>query len=196
MEFAQQVESRGLAEESIDEKELVERARRRDPDAFAQLYESHLPRIYRYVYYRVRSEAEAEDIAEQVFLRAWETIERYEQRGAPFAAWLYRLAHNLVVDHYRGHRPSVSLDDIGDTPESGIDVSELVEIALDVAEVRAALALLNTEHQQVLILRFIEGLSHAQVAIVIGKSEGATRVVQHRALAALARVLQRSGKEL
>src|SRR5216684_6449544 len=86
--------------EPNEEQRLVSRATRRDSAAFGVLYESHLDRVYRYIYYRVGSTAEAEDLSEQVFLKAWEAIERYEPRGVPFIAWLYRLAHNLVVDHY------------------------------------------------------------------------------------------------
>ncbi len=172
-----------------DEAELVRRAVRRDPAAFGALYEFHLDRIYRYVFYRVGSASEAEDLTEQVFLKAWEAIDRYEPRGTPFAAWLYRLAHNLVIDHYRGKRPTTPLDEVSESEEVGIDVVEAVEARLDAEEVRAALARLNPDYQQMIVLRFVEGLSHAEVAQIIGKSEGAARVIQHRALQALARAL-------
>ncbi|MCL4499073.1 MAG: sigma-70 family RNA polymerase sigma factor [Chloroflexi bacterium] len=173
-----------------DEGSLVERAVRREADAFGQLYECHVDRIYRYVYYRVGSSSEAEDLTEQVFLKAWEAIDRYQHRGTPFAAWLYRLAHNLVVDHYRGKRITAPLEDVGESEEPSVDVSLEVEESLEAEEVRAALSQLNPEHQQLLILRFIEGLSHAEAAEIIGKSEGAARVIQHRALQALARALR------
>jgi RNA polymerase sigma-70 factor (ECF subfamily) len=173
-----------------DEARLVARAIKRDATAFGCLYESHLERIYRYVYYRVGSESEAEDLCEHVFLKAWEAIDRYEPRGAPFAAWLYRLAHNLVIDHYRGRHPSMPIEDVIEAEEPGADVLVSVESQLEAEEVRAALQKLNPEHQQLIVLRFIEGLSHAEVAQLIGKSEGATRVIQHRALQALAKVLQ------
>ncbi len=174
-----------------DEDALVKRAIKRDSAAFGALYESHLDRIYRYVFYRVRSTAEAEDLTEQVFLKAWEAIDRYEPRGAPFAAWLYRLAHNLVVDHYRGTRPTTPLDRVSEADDVGADVLDTVEGRLEVDEVRAALATLNADYQQMIVLRFIEGLSHAEAAQIIGKSEGAARVIQHRALQALARAIER-----
>jgi len=173
-----------------DEARLVACAVKRDATAFGRLYESHLDRIYRYVYYRVGSESEAEDLTEQVFLKAWEAIDRYQLRGAPFAAWLYRLAHNLVIDHYRGRHPNTPLDDIAEAEEPGIDVLVSVENQLEAEEVREALRKLHPEHQQLIVLRFIEGLSHAEVALLIGKSEGAARVIQHRALQALAKALQ------
>jgi RNA polymerase sigma-70 factor (ECF subfamily) len=174
----------------LDEEALVVRAIRRDSAAFGMLYELHLDRMYRYVYYRVGSTSEAEDLTEQVFLKAWEAIDRYEARGAPFAAWLYRLAHNLIVDHYRARRPTTPLDGLAGAEEPGKDVIGEVEDLLDAQEVRTALQRLSPEHQRLVTLRFIEGLSHAEVAQLIGKTEGATRVIQHRALQALARELR------
>lgn len=172
-----------------DEAGLVARAIQRDSDAFGQLYESCLDRIYRYVYYRVNSTTEAEDLTEQVFLKAWEAIDRYEQRGVPFLAWLYRLAHNLVVDHYRSQRQMVPLDELRETEEASEDIEASVHAQLDAEEVQAAIHRLSPEHQQLITLRFVEGMSHAEVAQIVGKSEGATRVVQYRALQALARAL-------
>lgn len=171
------------------EAELVSRAVKRDAAAFGCLYELYLDRIYRYVFYRVGSVSEAEDLAEQVFLNAWEAIERYEARGAPFAAWLYRLAHNLVVDHYRSKKPSAPLDEVDEAEEAGDDVATAVEGVLEIQELREALVRLHPDYQRLIVLRFVEGLSHSEVAQIIGKSEGATRVIQHRALQALARAL-------
>ncbi len=173
-----------------EEQRLVSRAVKRDAAAFGLLYEAYLDRIYRYVYYRVGTTSEAEDLTEQVFLRAWEAIDRYEARGVPFIAWLYRLAHNLVVDHYRARRLVLPLEDIGEAEEPGEDVSEIVENQLDVQELRDALQHLSPEHQQLIVLRFVEGMSHAEVAQITGKTEGATRVVQYRALQALGRALR------
>jgi RNA polymerase sigma-70 factor (ECF subfamily) len=173
-----------------NEADLVARSVQRDAVAFGRLYEAHLDRIYRYVYFRVGSTSEAEDLTEQVFLRAWEAIDRYEARGTPFTAWLYRLAHNLVIDHYRARRPTTPLDEIAETEELGFDVVATVEDLLDAEEVREALRRLSPEHQQLVVLRFVEELSHSEVAQILGKTEGATRVIQHRALQALARALR------
>jgi RNA polymerase sigma-70 factor (ECF subfamily) len=176
-----------------NEKELVARAIQRDSTAFGQLYEAYLDRIFRYVYYRVGSIAEAEDLTEQVFLKAWEAIDRYEARGAPFTAWLYRLAHNLVIDQYRGRRVTTPIEDVDESALDGEDVTGVVESALEAEEVRAAVGCLNPDYQQLIVLRFIEGMSHAEVARIIGKTEGATRVIQFRALQALAKVLESRG---
>ncbi len=173
-----------------NEDHLVVRAVKRDAAAFGLLYEHYLDRIFRYVYYRTGSTNETEDLTEQVFLKAWEAIDRYEPRGVPFVAWLYRLAHNLVVDHYRSRRLTTPLEDITEAEEPGIDVVESVEARLDAEEVRKAIQKLTPEHQQLIALRFVDGLSHAEVAQIIGKSEGATRVIQYRALQVLARALQ------
>jgi RNA polymerase sigma-70 factor (ECF subfamily) len=178
-----------------NEEKLIARAVRRDAAAFGILYEHYLDRIYRYVYYRSGSTGETEDLTDQVFLKAWEAIDRYENRGVPFIAWLYRLAHNLVVDQYRARRPTMPLEAISEAEEPGADVVDAVEAQLDAEEVRGAIQKLSPEHQQLIALRFVEGLSHAEVALIIGKSEGATRVIQYRALQALARALP-GGEEL
>lgn len=173
-----------------NEQQLVLRAVRRDAAAYGMLYETHLDRVYRYVYFRVGSTVEAEDLTEHVFLKAWEAIERYEDRGIPFIAWLYRLAHNLVVDHYRARRPTMPLEDVAEAEEPGANTLDSVENEIDAEEVRVAVRKLSPEHQQLIVLRFVEGMSHAEVAQITGKTEGATRVVQYRALQSLARVMQ------
>ena len=178
-----------LTADLAEETGLVARAVKRDAAAFGLLYSTHLDRIYRYIYYRVGTTGEAEDLTAIVFLKAWEAIERYQPRDVPFIAWLYRLAHNLVVDSYRSRRPTVPLDDLADVEEPGVDVVEIVQNQLDAEEVGKALRTLNSEHQQLIVLRFIEGLSHAEVAQITGKSEGTTRVVQYRALQALGKAL-------
>ena len=166
------------------ESELVALAVRRDAAAFGQLYQIHLDSIYRYIYYRVGNAAEAEDLTEQVFLKAWEHIAAYDQRGLPFAAWLYRVAHNLVVDYHRTRRPTTSLTEpLAETlVDKAAGPEEQVERRLAAAEVAEALRTLNPEQQQIILLRFVQGLSHAEAASIMGKSEGALRVLQYRAL--------------
>ncbi|MGH2457824.1 MAG: sigma-70 family RNA polymerase sigma factor [Chloroflexota bacterium] len=176
-----------------NEEAIVRRAIERDATSFGFLYEFYLDRIFRYVNYRVGTTGEAEDLTEMVFLKAWEAIDRFEPRGAPFAAWLYRLAHNLVVDHYRGRRPTTPLEAMGEAERLDDDVETIVQESLDAEAVREAVRRLRPEYQHLIALRFVEGLSHLEVARIIGKSEGATRVIQHRALQALARAIQVAG---
>ena len=142
-----------------------------------------------------RNAAEAEDLTEQVFLKAWEHIAAYDQRGLPFAAWLYRVAHNLVVDYHRTRRPTTSLTEpVAETlVDKGAGPEEQVERRLAAAEVAEALRTLNPEQQQIILLRFVQGLSHAEAASIMGKSEGALRVLQYRALGALNEALRRAG---
>jgi RNA polymerase sigma-70 factor, ECF subfamily len=167
----------------LTESELVQRATRKDAAAFGQLYELHLDRIYRYIYYRVGNAAEAEDLTEQVFLKAWEHIGAYDDRGLPFAAWLYRMAHNQVIDYRRTRRASEPLSDL--LVEKTAGPQETAEMHLEMAEVGAALRTLNPEQQQIIILRFVQGCTHAEAAAIMGKSEGALRALQCRALTSL-----------
>ena len=168
-----------------DDTPLVLRAIQRDEPAFAELYERHVVRVYRHIYYMVGNAAEAEDLTSQTFLRAWEAIDRYQVRGAPFVSWLLRIAHNLGVSHLRSKRESSQLHDgiVDETlrrdPESVYARTAEEEL------VREAILRLRDEQRQVIILRFIEDLDYREVSEIIGKSVAAIRVIQHRALNAL-----------
>jgi RNA polymerase sigma-70 factor (ECF subfamily) len=186
------LESEPAASGTVDLREdlLVDRARRGDADAFGRLYELHLDRIYRYVYYRVGSSNEAEDLTEHVFLKAWEAIGRYESRGLPFGAWLYRMAHNAVIDHYRARRLTTPIDETLDLEDERQNPVASAEALFDREVLKVAVRRLNADQQTVILLRFTEGLSHAEVGKILGKSEGAVRVIQHRALGAMAKFLR------
>jgi RNA polymerase sigma-70 factor (ECF subfamily) len=176
----------------LREDELVCRAAGGDAEAFGDLYERYLDSIYRYVFFRVRDEKRAEDLTEQVFISAWEAIERYEPRGYPFSSWLYRIAHNAVIDHYRTDRDEKPLDAVAFTlADESLGPEETLIKKREVLRLLEAIAELSEEKQRLIILRFVDGLSHAQVAQILGKSEGACRVTQHRALAALSEILGR-----
>jgi RNA polymerase sigma-70 factor (ECF subfamily) len=175
---------------------LVERAARRDQTAFAELYDVFLGPMYRYVFYRVGSRADAEDISEQVFLQAWAGIDRFRWQGKPFAAWLYTLAHNLVVDWRRRSHPAQSIDN----DEHPIDLrSTTAERALtqslDADLLAPAIRRLTPEQQQVITLKFVAGLDTAQVATVMNKRAGTVRALQLRALQSLRRDLERQGEQ-
>lgn len=170
-----------------EERELVMRARAGDGLAFAQLYEAYLGRVYRYVAYRVGCKEDAEDLTGQVFLRALESIGSYQWRGLPFSAWLFRIAHNLVVDHYRrrGRGGAVSLEEVPEPVGPGGDPL----VGLEMADVREALSHLTEAQRQALLLRLVAGLSVAETARAMGKSPGAIKALQHAGLAALRRRL-------
>lgn len=173
-----------------DERELVERAVHRDTEAFGELYDRHVVRVYRHIYYLVGNPAEAEDLTAQTFLQAWEAIERYQIRGAPFVSWLLRIAHNLAVSHLRSKREKAQLHD--GIVDDGVrrDPEAVAERRADEERVRQAILRLRDEQRQVIILRFVEDLEYREVAEIIGKSVAAIRVIQHRALNALRRQLR------
>ena len=172
------------------EESLVERAVQRDRAAFTALYDKYVDRIYRYVYYRVSNQSEAEDITQEVFIRAWKAINKYKRRGAPFVAWLFTIAHNLVVDYYKTRKESIPLDEaraIGGSDENSPEA--MTEASLNRSHIRNAISKLKGDKQKVILMRFIEGFSYGEIARLLNKSEGAVRVIQHRALGDLRRML-------
>lgn len=173
-----------------DERTLIARAVDGDGDAFGVLYARHMDAIYRYIVMRIGDTIQAEDLTEEVFVRAWEALPRYRPRQHPFTSWLYRIAHNLVVDTYRKREPlAVPRSDLEVQQASGSSPESLVERMQDLSSLSAAVQQLDDEEQQVILLRFVDNLSHREVGQIIGKSEGASRVVQHRALARLHELL-------
>ncbi|NDJ53533.1 MAG: sigma-70 family RNA polymerase sigma factor [Chloroflexi bacterium] len=174
--------------ENLDEDDLVEYAKT-DADAFGEIYQRYVKRIYNYVYYRTGDQNDAEDLTARVFQRALSHIGRYENRGLPFSAWLYRIAHNLVVNWHRdrGRRSLIGLDDVvlsslkSDAPEAVTERREEAELLLQ------AVRTLPEERQQLLYLKFIERLSNAEIGEIMGRSEGAIKSLYHRTLIALRR---------
>lgn len=169
---------------------LVRRAQERR-EAFDALYQKYLRKVYTYVHYRVNSVEDAEDITESVFLHAMLHLDRYQDRGIPFSAWLLRIAHNLVANWYRNHNrhASVALEAAEVMHDSSPTPEEVVEGREEVARLREALARLPEDRQQVLILRFAEGMKHREIGEVMGKSAGAVKVLVHRSLVSLHRNL-------
>ena len=174
---------------SLDDETLVGRATVGDREAFGELYERHVSRVFRHVLYMVNDVHVAQDLTEQTFLRALEAIHGYEWRGVPFLAWLLRIARNLYLNGQRVQRNNSSIHskwngDIAASPEF------FCEAKLDGEEVWRAVQALDGDQRQVIVLRFMDGLSYADVARVLGKSVGAVRVAQYRALCALRRSLE------
>lgn len=169
-----------------DEKALLDRARAFDGEALGSIYDTYQPALYRYTYARTGNATLAEDLTGEVFTRFLETLRSGRNQPRSLPAWLYRTAHNLVVDHYRERRPlAISLDE----SLVGSESSPLERLS-DVEQVRAGVAQLSEDQQQVLILKFVEGLSNSEVAQVLGKSEGAVKALQFRALTRLAQLLR------
>ncbi len=174
---------------TCSEAELVQQATKRDEAAFAELYNHYVEKIYRYIYYKVGDASEAEDLCGQVFLKAWEAIERYTWTGYPFSSWLYRLAHNLVVDHYRTHRESLPLDDAMVTREEPVDPEVALLNSIQAQELRQAIGQLTGEQRQVIHFKFIEGYDNTEIARMMNKKEGAIRALQYRALHSLQEIM-------
>jgi RNA polymerase sigma-70 factor (ECF subfamily) len=172
-----------------EEVTLLNRAREYDPQALAEIYNRYAPRIYAYIYRRVGKAALAEELTGELFLRVLRAIRNDHAWGDSFIAWLYRIAHNLVVDHYRRQPPgpSLPLDESLPAPEG--DPAIIAEDAQAHERLRAAFGHLTPDQQEVLVLRFGEGLTATETARILGKSTGAVEALQHRALAALRRIL-------
>jgi RNA polymerase sigma-70 factor (ECF subfamily) len=172
----------------LTDVELVELSKS-DKDAFGEIYERYLDKIYKYVYYRVGNQHDAEDLTSRVFFRALAHVETYEDRGVPFQAWLYRIAHNLVANHHRdrGRRKIIPLEDYITTSVFGsIDGPErAAEDAEDRERLLGAIRRLPEDRQQLLILKFVDRLSNAEIGEVMGRTEGAVKSLYHRTLTTL-----------
>lgn len=170
---------------------LIRRARALDPGALAEIYERFLDGIYRYIYARVGHQADAEDLTEQVFVKMVDAIPGYRPRGVPFASWLYRIAHNLVVDRYRRRgRSPVGLHDGLEDRGPYADPPRRAEFVEERARLLSAIRQLTPEQQAVIAMRFIDNLEVQQVADILRRRPGAIHALQHRALQSLARILQ------
>jgi RNA polymerase sigma-70 factor, ECF subfamily len=174
-------------EPEVSESELVTRAGGGSTEAFSALYERYVNRIYNYIYYRTGNPHEAEDLTSRVFHRALHHIERYDNRGVPFSAWLYRIAHNLVANWHRDNsrRREVPLEDYTQHPQRSQAPEASVVVNQDLEDMLKVIRRLPSDRQQLLILKFVEGLSNAEVAMIMRRSEGAIKSLYHRTLLAL-----------
>lgn len=180
------------ARAEVDSQELLlERARRADPEALAELYDQYVDRIYAYIYHRIGQTEVAEDLTGQVFMRMLEAIQAGHPWRTSFSGWLYRIAHNLVIDFYRRRQRAtfVELDGAAPIQATDGDPWRAAELRLESQRVRKALQMLTEEQSQVITLRFLEELSIAEVADLMGKTEGAIKALQYRAILTLKRMM-------
>jgi RNA polymerase sigma-70 factor (ECF subfamily) len=174
-----------------NERQLVLQAQAGNSEAFGQLYDAYMERIYRFVYFRVEDQQTAEDITSQVFLKAWSNLDRFSFSRTPYLAWLYTIAHNAVIDHYRTRKVTAALDDVQLSQQDHAEVVENeIDLSAEMKEIKEALQLLTDDQQKVLTLKFIEGMSNNEIARQLGKREGAIRALQMRGLQALAKQLE------
>jgi RNA polymerase sigma-70 factor, ECF subfamily len=172
------------------EDALIRRAQALEPGALAELYDRHFDGIYRYLYTRVRHQADAEDLTEQVFLKMVDSIARYRPQGVAFSSWLYRIAHNLLVDRYRraGKETLELSNELYDTRPQ-VDPATMAQQGEDRRRLIGAIQRLTAEQQQIITMRFIDGLEVDEIARLTHRRSGAIHSMQHRALASLYRFL-------
>jgi len=182
-------------EPTSDELELVQRAVGHDPEAFGRLYDIHVDRVYRHIHYRVGNQQDAEDLTQQVFLKAWQSIPRYKETASPFIAWLMTISHNLIVDFYRTRKDKAYLEAEILADGSASSPEQAAETSLEQQRLRRAILKLGSDEQQVVILRFIEGFEFSEIASVLNKKEGNVRVILHRALVKLRTILEKDKKQ-
>jgi RNA polymerase sigma-70 factor (ECF subfamily) len=174
-----------------NERQLVLQAQAGNSEAFGQLYDAYMERIYRFVYFRVEDQQTAEDITSQVFLKAWSNLDRFSFNRTPYLAWLYTIAHNAVIDHYRTRKVTAALDDVQLSQQDHAEVVENeIDLTAEMKTIKQALQTLTDDQQKVLTLKFIEGMSNTEIARHLGKREGAIRALQMRGLQALAKQLE------
>jgi len=174
-----------------DETVLVGQAKSGNAEAFGQLYDAYVERVYRYIYFRVTDDQTTEDLTSQVFLKAWEHLDRYKPGGSPFIAWLYTIARNAVIDFYRTRKQTVPLEEVGALALDEEALDDRMDRQFDVMALRTGMQQLTEEQQQVLTLKFIAKLSTQEVAHMMGKREGAVRALQMRALQTLAKYMEK-----
>lgn len=167
--------------QDFDIDALVLAAQEGDKEAFGQLYDHFFDKIFRYVYFRVHS-VEVEDLVETVFIKCWTHLDQYEKRDVSFSAWLFRIAHNAVIDHRRSHRAILpihpSLEDKSDKHAP----KERTQKVLMADRLRKEVQNLKEPYRQVITLKFLSGLSNSEIAEILGQREGNVRVLQYRAL--------------
>ena len=180
------------ADEQANIEKLVKDAQKGDAAALADLYERFFDRIYRYVSFKSGSRDEAEDITGDVFVKMLESIHSFKWQGHPFSSWLFRIAHNLIVDYFRraARKKTVPLEaaaaTVGTTPD---DINRVVETNLTMAEIRVAMQGLTSLQQEVISLRFAGGLSVSEMATALGKNDNAVKALQHVGLKKLRTIL-------
>lgn len=167
---------------------LLARAKKGDEAAFGQLYEFYFDKIYTFIYYRVNHKEIAEDLAEDVFVRAWSKIRQL--KADSFGGWLYSIARNRIIDHYRQRKETADLTEIEHLIESSINIADETNLALDQKLFLDLVKQLTPEQQIIIKLKFIEDLENSEISELISKSEGSIRVTQHRAIQKLQQLLE------
>lgn len=172
------------------EENLIIGAIQGKASAFGQLYDFYQPKIYRFILIKTGRREEAEDLTHQVFLGAWQNIKTYKHKGFPFSSWLYKIARNQVIDYYRTKKPVFGIEELGEIAELGANTLEQkMDITVGMERVKNAILKLKQEQQDVIIMRFIEDMSPKEIALALEKPESTIRVLQHRAIKNIQKIL-------
>jgi RNA polymerase sigma-70 factor (ECF subfamily) len=179
-----------------EEKSIIERAIRGDSSAFGLLYDTYHAQIYRFVYLKVSHREEAEDITHHVFLSAWQNMGSYRDKGFPFSSLLYQIARNKVIDHYRTKKTSIDIEDLNEAeiPRHDTSLEDTLHSQFQLETVKLAMRQLKQEHQDIIIMRYIEEMTPSEVARILKKPEAAVRVSQHRAIKKLKDLLAKTSQ--
>lgn len=169
--------------------DLISKSKSGDETSLAELYKLYFDKIYRFIYYRVSHKETAEDLTEEVFIKSFKGIKSLEQPTA-FEGWLYRIARNAVIDHYRTQKQVVALDEVENTLEYDGNLFDFVNLQSQQQVLIKLLAELTPEQQTVIKMKFVEDLDNATIAAILKKNEGAVRVIQHRAIQKLKELIK------
>lgn len=166
-----------------NEKQYIEEARGGNRDSFGIIYSHYVPQIYRFVFFKVSSKQIAEDLTHEIFLSAWQNIKNYKQKEFPISSWLYQIARNKVIDHYRTDKKNISIDTEDFNEDSlGFYEQKNPDVSFSIEKIKSLIKFLKPEYQDVIIMRYVEDLDSKEIAGVLNKSEGAVRLIQHRAI--------------
>lgn len=171
---------------------LVRKAINQDPQAFSEIYSLYFEKIYRFVYYRVNHKEIAEDLVSEAFLKAWNSLSHIDDASS-FSPWLYQIARNLVIDYYRAKKNDVDLQSLENILSYEDNIIARTDLSLQQINFLAALKKLNSIQELVIKLKFLDELNNREIAVILKKSEGAIRVIQHRAINELKKIINANG---
>lgn len=181
-----------MSASAFDDEQVIQQVKNGDTEAYGMLYEQYAEVIFRYVYSHLDNRLDAEDLTEEIFLRAWRALPKYDERGLPFTAFLFRIARNSLIDYYRQKKVVSSLEDMEiQSHEAGPE--EATDMRIENQDLRQTIAELREDYRNVLVFRFLSGLSPEETAQMMQRSVGAVRVLQHRALSALKELMDKGG---
>ena len=177
----------------MEDEKLLRKAKKGDSSSFGEIYDKYAPKIYRYFFLKLGGrKGEAEDLTHEVFLSAWKNIETFDVRGVPFSSYLYKVARNAVIDYWRTKRPTVDIDVVPEeTFSADPDLVTKLDFDSDLTMVKNCVASLEPAYQDVLIMKFVDDMTNREIAGALDKSEGAVRVIQHRALKQLKKEIEK-----